>query len=943
MMPRQGLFRCWSLALLGAVLLLTGLELTICPAVADSSSATDAITLPWGEFRNLLNLDENRISLSWEEFKQLAAQSSSDTKIAFSMDGGNVVLTRDQFRQLLEKMVPPAAAEAKPPQDFMFLSADYAGRLGATSTRFVVRLELEIFPVASGKSFRKIPLFKQEIAVEDIRLDGQPVAMMTENGWQTIVTDRSGRQVIEAVISMSSSQAAVTGLDISIPATPITHVSLRLPQPGMLVHVTGACSEVSQDQDSGTMASAWCVPGSRLQITWRRKAEEKYRGPAKVYAEVNNLLSVEADAIRLTAQIKLNIMQNPLSSLSLLVSPNYQVLEVVGQSKQTWQVDTVAGRQVLTIPFDFPLEGQHTLTIRAERLLPKETMMADFSGIQVMEAVRESGYIAGEVKSDAEATVREVTGSESVDFQKIPAELSGLSSRPLLFACRYVRHPYHVVVDITKHTREEALSAVIDLAQGSTLLQSEGKLTHRFVFTVRNLWKQFLKLKLPAGVRIWSVIVDGKREKASQDAEGRILIPLARSQRSGGDLQPFLVELIYTEPTRPLSLIGLQAQHFPSADLLINSLTWDFFMPVDYRYPLSQGDFKREPVGALQTAASYPEGSGATPEPSSAPVELAKEMQADDNMLGKDEERKQAAGPERERSTEEIDTPQKASISQPSSHAYAKMKNESAAQVQFSQQARRADRLMGSAGLMSVQVNVPFYGKRLRFTKTIVDQDEKLSMSIAYLDERVAYLIWALILAGLGAFGWRFRGPLAKTLVAGYRVAVVVAPAAGRVLSKLRFVISPIGLPITLFLVAGLLRWLDPDWHAPLLFVVIVLGFIVALIRLLWKQVKAVLRFLWRPYTLSVVFLLGLLLALYLRATQYDWKEYEGFWIWFIVTSGVWAGSMGWSAWWFLARRKVKRAGGAIVKKDLISNKTKIIIKPVQFISAKGIPRTRHR
>ena len=295
--------------MLGAFLFLTA-GFSASRAGAESAAPADAVTVPWGEFRALLNLDEKRVILPWEEFKLLAAQSSPEAKIAFTMEGGNVVLTRDQFRQLLEKMTPPAAAGSQPPREFMLLSADYAGRMGSSSTRFLARLELEIFPSPAGASFKKIPLFREDLAVEDIRLDGQPASLMTVNGWQTLVTNRSGRHAIEAVFSLPSRLAAVSGLDFSIPETPITHVSLRLPKPGMAVHVPGARSETSADADGGTQAGAWCVPGTRLQITWRRKSEETSRGPAKVYADVYSLLSVEADAIRVTAQVKLNVMQN---------------------------------------------------------------------------------------------------------------------------------------------------------------------------------------------------------------------------------------------------------------------------------------------------------------------------------------------------------------------------------------------------------------------------------------------------------------------------------------------------------------------------------------------------------------------------------------------------------------------------------------------------------
>lgn len=888
--------RC--LPVLGSFLAL--LLSTLGPAAAESSPPPDSVTLAWEEFRGLLNLDESRIILSWEEFKQLAAQASPDTNIAFTLDEGKVVLTREQFRQLLGQMTPPPAAEAKPPRDVMLLSADYAGTLDAAGARFRATFELEVFPADHPQAFRTIPLFREELALEEVRLDGRPVSLVTADGWQKLVTNQTGRHTVFAVFSVPSKLSAVSGLDFSIPETPITHVSLWLPKPGMEVHVSNARSLVAQDRAAGTWAGAFCLPGSRLQITWRKRAGEQARGPVKIYADLNHLLSVEADAIRVTTQIKLNVLQNSLSSLSLLVPPDYQVLDVAGQDKQTWHVDAVAGRQVLTIPFDFPLEGQHTLTVHSERLLPRETMVAEFTGFQVLDAMRESGYIAGEVKSDAEATVREVAGGETVDFQKIPSELSGLSSRPLLFACRYVRHPYRVVVDITKHAREEALSAVIDLAQGATLLQAEGKLTHRLLFTVRNMWKQFLKLKLPEGARIWSVFVDGKREKASQDAEGRILIPLARSQRNGGELQPFTVELIYTEPAKPLSPAGGRALRFPAADLLINRLQWDVFLPVDFRFPFFQGDLKREPV-AQAPAVAFSSTESFLNLPAAPPrgAEYDEEAERDDGEDYKDKEvafeapaelaKKALPQPEVQASMAQLQAPPPVM-----------------AKARISRQSKIADQLMGSAGLMSVQVNVPFYGCQVRFSKAIVDPDEKLRLSFAYLNEWLAGGFWFLLLAGLGILAYRFRQPLGRGWDVTYRFLAKAAPFILAGLRKLRFILSPIGLPVAMFLLAALIRWLYPQPEGPVLaaLALVILAFLGAMVRLCWKPIRATARWLWRPYSLSVFLLLILLAVLRLRAVDYEWQEFEYFWLGFILAGLLWVGSLVWSALYFMRKRK---------------------------------------
>ena len=76
-------------------------------APAQEAAETGAVKVSWEEFKKLLDLGKDEIVLSWAEFQQIIAQT--DTKIvpAFELRDEKVVLTRAQFRNLLEKMKPP--------------------------------------------------------------------------------------------------------------------------------------------------------------------------------------------------------------------------------------------------------------------------------------------------------------------------------------------------------------------------------------------------------------------------------------------------------------------------------------------------------------------------------------------------------------------------------------------------------------------------------------------------------------------------------------------------------------------------------------------------------------------------------------------------------------------------------------------------------------------
>ncbi|MCK5241923.1 hypothetical protein KAR34_05685, partial [bacterium] len=692
-----------------------------------------SITLDWEEFRSLLRLDADEVKLSWDEFNRLMSQTGWQVKPEYEVEGGDVILTRKQFQKILDQMQPPRKAELAPPCEYLLIRGSYTGRMGKESTQFDAFLDLEIFR-KEKRAYSKIPLFREELAIEDIRFDEKPAAIITEGGWHYLNTDKTGRYSVRVKFSVKSTlDKGTPGLSFNIPQTPITHITLDIPKVGIDVTISSAPAVEITEKKGHTIVTGDCVPTAQMSVAWRKKHVERARGPAKIYAELFHLLSIEADAIRVTTKLNLNIVQNKINAITLAIPAGYQVLEVTGQGKSIWSVQEEKGKEFLNIPFEYPREGYHNLTIKSEKLLPKETMVADFTGFEVLEAQRESGFVAGEVKSDAEAHVQEFRGADRVDFQKIPVSLTELSSRPILFAFKYIRHPYQVVVDITKHEKEEVLSAIIDQARGTTLFQAEGKLIHQFTFSMRNLWNQFLKLELPQDSSIWSVYVDGKREKASQDKEGKILIPLARSQREGQEnrLRPFEVELIYTQPAEKFAILGKKQQHFPMPNVLINTLEWNLYVPANYKYLHWGGNLKREKIPTfrkpiirqLKDMLPSLSMSGRAP----------KAIRYDEMDVYCDGDDGEEEMPEEgEIYDEEIEVARKQAAIEPQA-VYPVQAAPDDPVGQAEQQAVS----QGLAGLLSVRVNIPVSGKNYRFSKKIVEKNEPLHLSFTYLDERI--------------------------------------------------------------------------------------------------------------------------------------------------------------------------------------------------------------
>jgi len=765
------------------------------PLEADNSNGSK-ITIDWKEFRSLLKLDVDEIRLSWDEFSKLMEQTGTAYKPEYRVESGEVVLTREEFKQLLDRMKPPVGGKLKPPADYVITKATYNGVMGTESTTFTVLLNLEFFD-RDKESYLKIPLFQEGLAISEVQLDGKPASVITEGGWHYLSTSMEGRHSVRVEFSVNSlPDKGSPGLSFNIPETPITYLTLNIPRVGIEVSIQNA-EEVRTTETKGhTIVRCYLSPTSYMHVSWKKEDKRVKRGPARIYSEIFNLLSIEADAISVITRLELNVVKNKINILTLIVPEDYQVINVDGEGVVEWSVREENERRLLDISFEYPFEGAKVLTLKSEKLLPEETIVADFEGFEVLGAMRESGYVAGEVKSDAEAEVQEFSNLERIDFQKIPPQLSNLSARPILFAFKYLRHPFNMVVRITKYEKEEALTSFIDQAKGITLFMEDGKMVHQVTFTMQNLWDQFLRVNLPEDISIWSVYVNGKREKASRDDDGKVLIPLARSERSpDGALTPFDIELIYTEEVDKFNFLGKKKNCFPATDILINKVEWTLYLPVNYDYIKFGGNL--EPV-VLK------------PLPGVSVSEIKEEILEDESEAQIMDMEKKELSVEGVVVTKDI-----------AAGSASKMPPKS-----LDSQIDKIGRQFttGKAGLLSVKVNIPISGVKYSFEKKLVEREEALFLDFTYTNEIIIKVLITFLIVILLFILFRKR-----------RIFLPLSRVLGKGFVKLQYLFKLVSGPgeflVMITVVLFLWVFFRIYWYKPLLFIVTLLFFAAAIVR----------------------------------------------------------------------------------------------------------------
>jgi hypothetical protein len=382
-------------------------------------------------------------------------------------------------------------------------------------------------------------------------------------------------------------------LDVAIPETPITQVDLWLGAPNLDARVSGASGVETLPSEGGTRVRASLPQTTRLSIAWNAVEPEQAKGPAKVYAAPHTVLSVQDDAVRSTARIDLDVLQNSINNVALQLPEGYTLLDVTGDAVGEWKLRG-ADNRTLFIPFEYARKGKFSVTVRVERAFKDKGGVVPFDGFQVLGAVREGGDLLIEKTTNGEVKIVDTAGLVRLDPREVPGPLSALAQNTFLDAFKYVRPPFRLGLDIQRHEEIAVVSSVIDTANAVTLLLKDGKCVTHLTFSVKNTAKQFLEVRLPAGAEVWSAFVEGRPAKPSKAATGATLIPLNRSRIEGQNLAAFDVEVMYFRNAGAGGPGGRQALTLPNVDLKISQLVWSVYLPTERDYVYFGGTVDKE-------------------------------------------------------------------------------------------------------------------------------------------------------------------------------------------------------------------------------------------------------------------------------------------------------------------------------------------------------------
>jgi hypothetical protein len=410
------------------------------------------------------------------------------------------------------------------PVAYMVKSAEYIGTdLSKDGAVFTAKFDIEVF---EKEGWKKIALLPSNVAIRDAELPDDSYLLL-EDGMYTVLTEEDGEMQIEISFSIAASERDG---EYSVTFERIPSVTCVLdttfPEEGLEVEVVSSQSTEFIETNGTTRVIAALPDNTPISISWEDALPEIEKGPAKYYTETKTLISIAEGLVMGQGRIDFTILHTPTRELKMRVPDGVGVLEITGLQIRDWRVTD----GILSVQLEREVVGPYTLEVKYESSPDMAHGKVRIPVITGDGVVREKGDIGIVALTNVEIQHDKVAKASTIDVKDLPSEMIGMTKQPVLLAYRYVEPDFEVSVDISKHMDVGVLLTIIDRANFSVMQTFDGRRIARAVYNVRNSRNQFLRISLPKGATLWTATVDGRSVQPAKDEEGRVLLPLVRSQ-----------------------------------------------------------------------------------------------------------------------------------------------------------------------------------------------------------------------------------------------------------------------------------------------------------------------------------------------------------------------------------------------------------------------------
>jgi Carboxypeptidase regulatory-like domain len=495
---------------------------------------------------------------------------------------GNVTLPLDEYTHLLELASKPKPRLEAPPVPYAVNRADLHLHVNTECVSGSLALEGEIF----DKGETKVPL-SAGLTILDALQNGKPVPLEQDSGTNTAVLPGPANFGVTLDVGLPLNiEAGRASFTLPAPSAGSVRLTLIVPGDHSNVQLSPGLISARNSSNNQTAIDAILVPGQLTSVSWatREIVEPIVPREVRFLSDVKSLVTVSEADLRLEVLADVTVVQGEPSQFEIETPAGYEVTGVSGASVDSSEIEG----NLLTIKVTGPAQRSHQFLLSLEK--PISVTKTDAPFLSFKGAQRETGEVLVEGAGSIELTATEGGGLKRMDFKETNPYLRSLAHFPLQAAFRYHKQPNEsptLALEWTRFPDSSVLAAIAERAEVTTLVTSEGRSLTEIKLTVKNQAQPFLKVALPSGATILSAEVAGEKVKPVEGPDGN-RVPLLRAGFRPTD--SYEVDFVFLHSGLPFAKKGGSELSLPKMDVPISVLSWEVFLPQQYRVKDFGGD-----------------------------------------------------------------------------------------------------------------------------------------------------------------------------------------------------------------------------------------------------------------------------------------------------------------------------------------------------------------
>ena len=557
---------------------------------------------------------------------------------------GWVVIPVAEYRVLRAKAYPAEPNPEPLPAEATLTRVDYDLRVDGDLAAGRANLTVDVLK----DGWVRVPV-PTGLLVREARLDGKLVSLVRG-------PEEKSKAHVSALLSHAGRFTLLLDVDVPITASAgdesislptgesgVTRAAVQLPRQGIDLRIGGGLLSEKSENSGTTKWLAYGHGNEPLTFTWRKKTEDHHVDlPLRMRGSLTQLTSLAEDSASLYAEANLDVVQGAAREVRIQLPENVTINQVSGAIVGDWQ--TKNGE--LAVSFLEPVEHNVRFVIMGELRLPRDGIV-DIPLLRLLNAERDEGGVAVEILGAGEIKGQKSEGLEEADASDL-GEMVASRQSPALVAFRarsgQAGATRSLSVNVARYDSQAVLMANVEEARYQVLISSDGKELVQARYAIRNNQRNFVKVTLPSGATVWSVLLQGKPVRPGQSPDGSLLLPLEKSH-GGEDAPAFAVEILYLAKAGTWQDKGHEKVTLPALDLPISRTGMLLYYPPMFRITAEPGTFRTEqyqnPTSAALTAPAGIVG-GVVTSPA-APVqaqETQKQLRLELNGATRDDEKK---------------------------------------------------------------------------------------------------------------------------------------------------------------------------------------------------------------------------------------------------------------------------------------------------------------